>query len=281
MTETPHPIVPLAGVIGSPVAHSKSPRLHGYWLRRYAIAGHYVPLDITQDNLAEALRLLPRLGFVGANVTIPHKETVLGLADIVTDRAALIGAANTLIFRKDGKLHADNTDGLGFMANLRQQALHWNPGAGPAVVLGAGGAARAVIAALLEAGVPGIVLANRTKARADALRADFGARLTVVDWFHIGEHLEVANTIVNTTALGMVGKPDLRLPFDAISRDAVVTDIVYTPLETPLLAAARARGCATVDGLGMLLHQAVPGFERWFGKRPTVDEETRAAVLDL
>jgi shikimate dehydrogenase len=279
MTELPHPRIPLAGVIGSPIAHSKSPKLHGHWLRRYGLAGHYVPMDIAQIDLAEALRTLPKLGFVGVNVTIPHKETILGLADIVTDRAALIGAANTLIFRKDGKIHADNTDGIGFLANLRQEAPFWQPGAGPAVVLGAGGAARAVVAALLEAGVPEIVLTNRTRTRAESLKSDFGGRVCVVEWVQIGQHLERAATVVNTTALGMTGKPDLKIPFDALNPAALVTDIVYTPLDTPLLQAARARGCATVDGLGMLLHQAVPGFERWFGKRPEVDDQARTAVL--
>ncbi|MES2845734.1 MAG: shikimate dehydrogenase [Pseudomonadota bacterium] len=276
---TDHPRIPLAGVIGSPIAHSRSPALHGYWLRRYGIKGHYIPMDIAQSDLAEALRFLPKVGFVGLNVTIPHKETILGLADIVTDRAALIGAANTLIFRKDGKIHADNTDGAGFIANLRQNAPHWVPSAGPAVVFGAGGAARAVIAALIEVGVPEIRLANRTRPRADALRSDFGAKVTVHDWVQVGNMLEGAATVVNTTALGMTGKPDLRVPMDALSPQALVTDLVYTPLKTQFLIEAEEVGCTTVDGLGMLLHQAAPGFERWFGQRPDVDDATRAAVL--
>lgn len=279
MSDPSHPRIPLAGVIGSPVAHSKSPRLHGHWLRKLGIAGHYIPMDVAPIDLPEALKMLPKLGFVGINVTIPHKESVIGLADIITDRAALIGAANTLIFRKDGKIHADNTDGIGFLSNLRQEAPHWVPSAGKAVVLGAGGAARAVMSALIDAGAPEIILTNRTRTRAETLRSDFGARVTVVDWVQIAEHLETAATIVNTTALGMVGKPELKLPFEALNPAALVTDIVYTPLDTPLLRAARERGCSTVDGLGMLLHQAVPGFERWFGKRPAVDSETRAAVL--
>ncbi|NCM98387.1 MAG: shikimate dehydrogenase, partial [Rhodobacterales bacterium] len=219
------------------------------------------------------------MGFVGLNVTIPHKETVLALADIVTDRAALIGAANTLIFRKDGSIHADNTDGAGFIANLRQNAPHWQPQAGPAAVFGAGGAARAVIAALIEVGVPEIRLANRTRARAEALRADFGAKVVVHDWVQAGNMLEAVATVVNTTALGMVGKPDFRVPLDALDRHAVVTDLVYTPLKTALLIEAEELGCTVVDGLGMLLHQAAPGFERWFGQRPEVDEATRQAVL--
>ena len=273
--------IPLAAVLGSPIAHSRSPTLHGFWLRRHGIAGHYVPLDVAPADLAETLALLPRIGFVGCNVTLPHKEAALALADIVTDRAALIGAANTLIFRKDGKLHADNTDGIGFINNLRQEAPSWNPASGPAAVLGAGGAARAVVSALLDAGAPEVRVANRTRTRAETLRTDFGARITVVDWTQAGAMLGDATTVVNTTALGMVGKPELRVPLDALSPRAVVTDIVYAPLETQFLHTARAMGCTVVDGLGMLLHQAVPGFERWFGVRPTVDAETRAAVLAL
>ena len=276
---TDHPRIPLAGVIGSPIAHSRSPALHGYWLKRYGLKGHYIPLDIAQMDLAEALKMLPRMGFVGANVTIPHKETVLGLADIVSDRAALIGAANTLIFRKDGKIHADNTDGSGFIANLRQNAPQWNPAAGPAAVFGAGGAARAIIAALIEVGVPEIRLTNRTRPRSDDLRHDFGAKVVVYDWFQAASMLEGAATVVNTTSLGMVGKPDFTVSLDALERRALVTDLVYTPLKTQFLIAAEATGCKVVDGLGMLLHQAAPGFERWFGQRPDVDDATRQAVL--
>ncbi|MFT7058986.1 MAG: shikimate dehydrogenase [Pseudorhodobacter sp.] len=276
---TDHPRIPLAGVIGSPIAHSRSPALHNYWLRRYGIKGHYVPLDIAQGDLREALQMLPRLGFVGVNVTIPHKETMLGLADIVTDRAALIGAANTLIFRADGKVHADNTDGSGFVANLRQYAPDWKPKSGPAMVFGAGGAARAVVAALIEVGAPEIRVTNRTRARAEALRADFGAKITVVDWVLSGNALDDVATVINTTALGMVGKPPFNVSLDGLNKNALVNDLVYTPLRTEFLDAAAARGCATVDGLGMLLHQAAPGFERWFNIRPDVDDAARNAVL--
>ncbi|MFY8146610.1 MAG: shikimate dehydrogenase, partial [Rhodobacter sp.] len=206
------PRIPLAGVIGSPVAHSRSPALHGYWLRRYGIKGFYIPMDVGQADLKDALAALPKLGFVGLNVTIPHKETILSLADIVTDRAALIGAANTLIFRKDGRVFADNTDGSGFIANLRQHAPGWAPAAGPAVVFGAGGAARAIVAALIEVGVPEIRLANRTRARAEALRSDFGAKIHVCDWVQSEMFLEGATTVVNTTALGMTGKPEFKVP---------------------------------------------------------------------
>lgn len=277
MTEINSP--PLAGVIGSPIAHSKSPRLHGFWLRKYAIPGFYIPMDITQSNLAEAIRVLPKLGFVGVNVTIPHKETALALADLVTDRAALIGAANTLIFRKDGKVHADNTDGYGFTENLRQNAPHWDPRSGPAAVIGAGGAARAVIASLLENGVPELRISNRTRTRADALRNEFGAKVMVYEWVQAGNMLEDAVTVVNTTSLGMQGKPEFRIPLDGLSPRAVVNDLVYTPLQTGFLQRAAEIGCTTVDGLGMLLHQAAPAFERWFGIRPDIDEELRQIML--
>ncbi len=271
--------IPLAGVIGSPVAHSKSPQLHGHWLKVNGLKGHYIPMDVAADDLRDVLRCLPKMGFVGLNVTVPHKERVLELADLVTDRATLIGAANTLIFRKDGKIHADNTDGYGFIQNLRHNAPDWRPETGPAAILGAGGAARAVVASLLDAGVPEILISNRTKVRAEALQADFGKRLTVVDWVQAGNMLEEATTVVNTTSLGMIGKPPLRVPLDGLRKDAVVTDLVYAPLKTRLLAEAEKAGCTTVDGLGMLLFQAVPGFERWFGVRPEVDSAARAAAL--
>ena len=204
--------IPLAGVIGSPVSHSRSPRLHGHWLRKYGLPGHYIPMDVPPDRLAETLRLLPEIGFVGLNVTIPYKEKVMELADLISDRATLIGAANTLIYRADGRLHADNTDGYGFIENLRQSVPDWDGRMGPATVLGAGGAARAVVAALLDTGVPEIRLTNRTRPRADQLRADLGTRVQVHDWVQAGNLFDDAVTVVNTTSLGMTGKPDLRVP---------------------------------------------------------------------
>jgi shikimate dehydrogenase len=278
MTDLPK--IPLAGVIGHPIAHSRSPALHGFWLRRHGVKGHYIPMDVAPADLEATLRHLPKIGFVGLNVTIPHKEAVLKIADVITDRAALIGAANTLIFRKDGKIHADNTDGAGFVANLRQNAPNWNPAAGPAAIFGAGGAARAVVAALIEVGVPQIRISNRSRPRAEALRADFGAKLVVYDWVQAANMLEGATTVVNTTSLGMAGKPEFRVPLDALEKGAVVNDLVYNPLKTNFLLQAEALGAQIVDGLGMLLHQAAPGFERWFGPTPVVDEETRQAVLN-
>ena len=271
--------IPLAGVIGHPIAHSRSPHLHRHWLRQNGLPGYYIPMDIGPGDLAEVIRMLPRMGFVGVNITVPHKETVMNIADLITDRATLIGAANTLIFRKDGKIHADNTDGYGFIENLRTGAPDWSPGNGPAAVLGAGGAARAVIASLNDAGVPEILLANRTRVRADKLREDFGKRVRVVDWVQAGNMLEEAALVVNTTSLGMTGKPEMRVPLDGLRKGMVVTDLVYNPLETRLLHAAREAGCTVVDGVGMLIYQAIPAFERWFGHRPKVDEAVRRAVL--
>lgn len=271
--------IPLAAVIGSPVAHSKSPQLHNHWLKVNGLPGFYIPMEVDTEDLESVLRTLPKMGFVGVNITIPHKEKVLEIADLITDRATLIGAANTLIFRQDGKIHADNTDGYGFINNIRQNAPDWDPTAGPAAILGAGGAARAVVASLLDAGVPEILISNRTKVRAEALRADFGKRLQVIDWVQAGNMLDDAVTVVNTTSLGMIGKPPLRVPLDGLRRGAVVNDLVYAPLKTQFLAEAEEMGCHIVDGLGMLLHQAVPAFERWFGVRPEVDSATRAAAL--
>lgn len=271
--------IPLAGVIGTPIAHSRSPRLHRHWLKTYGIQGYYIPMDVARADLEQVLHTLPRLGFVGVNITIPHKETVMAIADQITDRATLIGAANTLIYRPDGKIHADNTDGYGFMENLRGGAPDWNPKAGTVVVLGAGGAARAVVSALSDAGVPDIIISNRTRVRAERLKEDFGTRLRVIDWVQAGNILEDATLVVNTTSLGMIGKPELRVPLDGLRMGTVVVDLVYTPLKTHFLQVAEAAGCIAIDGLGMLLYQAVPGFERWFGVRPTVDNATRAAAL--
>lgn len=271
--------VPLAGVIGSPISHSLSPKVHGYWLSKYGIAGFYIPMELTHKNFEQGVRSLPLLGFKGVNVTLPFKETALAISDVITDRAALIGAANTLTFRKDGRIQADNTDGHGFIANIKQNAPDWNAKAGPAMVLGAGGASRAVISALLAEGAPEIRLANRTRSRADMLREHFGARVRVIDWTKTGVEITEARTLVNTTSLGMDGQPPLQIDLGNIKRSTLVTDIVYSPLETQLLADAKAKGCITVDGLGMLLHQAAPGFENWFRKKPTVDQGLRDVVL--
>ena len=273
------PKIPLAGVIGAPIAHSKSPKLHAHWLYKTDLPGHYVPLHIEPNDLEQTLKTLFKLGFVGLNVTVPHKEEVMRHVDVVTDRATLIGAANTLIFRPDGKIKADNTDGFGFIRNLTTGAPDWNPDAGPASVLGSGGAARAVIAALLEAGVREILLTNRTRARAENLKDIFGPKVKIIDWIDAGNAIDDAALLVNTTSLGMQGKPELRVPLDGLKRDTVVTDLVYAPLKTGLLSVAEEMGCWTVDGLGMLIHQAAPGFQHWFGAYPPIDDATRAILI--
>ncbi len=271
--------VPLAGVIGQPVGHSKSPRLHGWWLAHYGLRGHYVPLDVAAADLAEVLRALPRAGFVGVNVTIPHKQAVMALTDDVSDRARRIGAANFLTFRDDGGFSADTTDGYGFIHNLRQSLADWDAEAGPAAVFGAGGAARAVIDALLEAGVPELRLANRSRDKAEELADLFGPRVVVVDWAAAETMVDGAATLINTTSLGMTGQPPFTLSLAALSPGAVASDLVYVPLETPFLVEAARHGARTVDGLGMLLHQAVPAFARWFGRTPKVTDELREAML--
>jgi shikimate dehydrogenase len=264
----------LAAVIGDPISHSRSPRLHAHWLARHGIAGHYVPLRVTAGDLATVLEMMPRLGFVGCNVTIPHKEAVLPLAGRITPIAHRIGAANTLTFRDDG-FEADNTDAHGFTWNILDVHPDWAPR--QVALLGAGGASRAVIVALQDRGATEIRISNRSFGRAQALAEEFG--LVPVPWAGRDAMLEGCDTLVNGTSLGMAGQAPLELSLAALPVDALVTDLVYAPLETALLAAARARGNRVVDGLGMLLHQAAPGFARWFGIEPRVDAALRAAVL--
>jgi shikimate dehydrogenase len=269
----------LAGVMGWPVAHSRSPRLHGFWLESYRIDGAYVPLAVPPGGFERALRALPDLGFRGANVTLPHKEAALALADEADDIARRIGAANTIIVRDDGSLSATNTDAFGFMENLEQRAPGW-PSGRDAVLLGAGGASRAVIVALLEAGVPGIRLANRTAERARALADEFGPAVELVAWEERSDALEGAGLLVNSTQLGMTGQPVLEIALDSLAEDAVVYDLVYAPLETGLLAEAGRHHLRTVDGLGMLLHQARPGFAAWYGREPEVNGALYAYVAE-
>ncbi|MCO4823260.1 MAG: shikimate dehydrogenase [Amylibacter sp.] len=271
-------IHPKAAVIGWPIEHSKSPRIHGHWLQKHGIAGEYSRLAISPDDFLSELKTLPARGFVGVNVTSPHKETALANAAQATDRARAIGAANTLVFLPNGGYRADNTDGEGFINNLKQNAPNWDAKSGSALVLGAGGASRAILYSLLAEGTPEILLANRTKARADALAAEFGDRIKVIDWADISAATADVATLVNTTSLGMTGQAPLEITLHC-GQNTLVTDIVYAPLQTDLLKQATAKGCQIVDGLGMLLHQAVPGFEAWFGIRPSVDETLRQIVL--
>ncbi len=269
----------VAGVIGWPVGHSRSPALHGYWLALYGIDGAYVPLPVPPDKLATAVRALPALGFAGINVTVPHKEGCLALVDQVDPAARRIGAVNTIVVNDDGTLSGSNTDAFGFMESLRDTTPDWAP-RGPAVVIGAGGAARAVCVALSDAGAAVIRLINRTMSRAESMAESLGLAAEIVPWTDRSAALDGAGLLVNTTTLGMVGQPALDLDLAALPTDALVTDIVYAPLMTPLLVAAKARGNTVVDGLGMLLHQGRPGFAAWFGRAPDVTMALRAAVLD-
>jgi shikimate dehydrogenase len=268
-----------AGVMGWPIAHSRSPALHGWWLAQYRIDGAYVPMAVQPGDLATALRALPILGFAGCNLTIPHKEATLAIVDRADPIARRIGAVNTIVIDSEGALEGRNTDGYGFIASLRAAHPGWSARRGPVTLIGAGGSARALIVALLDDGAPEIRLINRTLARAEALAAEFGTLIRPVAWTKRAEALDDAALLVNTTSLGMTGEPSLDLPLDRLPLAAIVNDIVYAPLETPLLAAARRRGNPAVDGLGMLLHQARPGFATWFGVEPEVTAELRAAVL--
>ena len=271
--------IPVAAVIGHPVNHSRSPRMHNFWLAHFGLEGYYIPLDIDPKKFERSIRNLPELGLVGANITIPYKEKVLKIADKISDRAALVGAANTLTFLPNGGIYADNTDGYGFLQNIKSKYKDWSAREGISVVFGAGGASRAILAALIEDGASDIILANRTRSRADQLRSDFGAKIKVVEWMKIQNYLSEASTIINTTSLGMVGKTDLPIPLSALKKNTLVTDIVYTPIETHLLATAAKMGCRTVDGLGMLIHQAIPGFERWFGIKPGNSQALRELLI--
>jgi len=270
----------LAGIVGWPVSHSLSPRLHGFWLQHHKIDGAYVPLPVHPDNLEQALRALPNMGFRGVNLTVPHKRAAVDVVDEISDIGRRIGAVNTVFIGDGGRLSATNTDGAGFLANLHEGAPNWGADARPAVVLGAGGAARAILVSLIDAGVPEIRLLNRTRARAEEMADAFGPKIKVYDWGDRDNTLDGAGLLVNTTTLGMSGQPPLEIALDALPGTAVVTDLVYAPLETDLLAAARQRYLTAVDGLGMLLHQAVPGFEGWFGVRPEVSSRLRGYVLE-
>ena len=270
---------PVAAVIGHPISHSKSPRMHNFWLEQFGIEGYYIPLDIDPKKFERSVRNLSELGLVGANITIPYKEKVLKIADKISDRAALVGAANTLTFLQNGRIYADNTDGFGFLQNIKSKYNDWSAREGISVVFGAGGASRAILGALIEDGASDIILANRTRSRADQLRSDFGAKIKVVEWMKIQNYLSDASTIINTTSLGMLGKADLPIPLNTLKKHTLVTDIVYSPLETHLLATAAKMGCRTVDGLGMLIHQAIPGFERWFGIKPNDSQSLRKLLI--
>ena len=265
----------LAGVMGWPVGHSRSPMLHGYWLQKYGLPGAYVLLPVQPDRLPAALRGLSALGFAGCNVTIPHKVAAMGLVDRVDPVARRIGAINTIVVEADGTLSGYNNDGFGYVQSLRDAQADWRADAGPVLVLGAGGAARAIVASLIDAGARDVRICNRTPARAEAIAKAIGGPITVLPWEQRHQAIGDVALLVNTTSQGMSGQPPLDLDLAALAPETLVSDAIYIPLETPLLAAARARGNRTVNGLGMLLNQARPAFKAWFGVMPEITPELR------
>jgi len=268
----------LAGIIGMPVAHSRSPVVHNYWLEEHGLPGRYVLLPVKPERLADALKGLVALGFRGVNVTTPHKQAVMPLLDHVDPMATKIGAVNTIVVEPDGTLRGFNNDGNGFLQSLRDEKADWKPDDGPIVVVGAGGASRAILVALASQGAKEIRLVNRTRETADTLAHLLGGPIEVVPWEQRAQALAGAATLINATTQGSAGKPPLDLPLDTLPRDAIVGDAIYVPQETPLLAAARARGNRTVNGLGMLLNQARPAFQAWFGPLPTITPGLRRAI---
>jgi shikimate dehydrogenase len=272
----------VAGVMGWPVTHSKSPRLHGFWLRKHQVDGIYIPMAVSPDKIERALRSLPVLGFRGCNLTIPHKELAMPVVDHLDNLAKRVGATNTIIVREDGSLEGRNTDVYGFAQNLVSAGFVLDQNKPVATVLGAGGAARAIVVALQETGFKEIRIINRSEDRARALAESLycpDSTIIVGGWGAAKKFLQGSSLLVNSTSLGMTGQPELDIDISSLGSDVWVTDAVYAPLETQLLAKARAQGCRTVDGLGMLLHQARPGFAAWFGHDPEVTDELRKAVL--
>jgi shikimate dehydrogenase len=270
---------PKAFVIGHPIGHSRSPMIHGHWLETLGIAGDYERVDVRPDELGSFVRGFRERGFVGGNVTLPHKEAVFELVDEVTEVARRLGAVNTLSVGPDGRVLGDNTDSAGFVGGLAGAVgPDWSKDVRTALVLGAGGAARAVVAGLLDGGVARIIVANRTLERSASLHAFAPGRVETIPIGDVEGRLGATDLLVNTTSLGMQGQPGLAINLDGLPERGIVADIVYVPLETPLLAAARRRGLRTADGLGMLLHQAVPGFRTWFGMTPQVTPELRALI---
>ncbi|MCY3673334.1 MAG: shikimate dehydrogenase [Paracoccaceae bacterium] len=270
----------LTGVIGTPIGHSLSPVIHNYWIEKYGENGIYIPLEVSRTHFSDVIKILPKMGFVGVNITIPHKEAALMCADLVADNAALLGAANTLSLRKNGKIYANNTDGYGFLQNLKETEPTWRAVTGPALVLGAGGGSRAIIYTLLREGVPKVYLTNRTIERAKLLQNDLGNRVKVIEYVDLGAVLNEVTIIVNTTSLGMIGQPEMKFPYDSLNYRTIVYDIVYNPLRTDFLKQAEIRGCRTVEGLGMLLHQAANSYQFWFGKLPEVTLELKNLVTE-
>jgi shikimate dehydrogenase len=268
----------LAGVMGWPVAHSRSPVIHNHWIAQYGLRGSYVLLPVQPENFEQAIRGLPALGFAGCNVTIPHKVNAMKMMDYVDPVAQAMGAINTIVVQADGSLHGFNNDGYGYIQSLRDAQPSWRGDAGPALVLGAGGAARAIVLSLLNEGAPEVRLVNRTRAKAQALADEFGARVKVYDWAERNDAMAGVALLVNTTNQGMHGQPDLEVKLDALPAQALVSDAIYIPLETAFLKAARERGHTTVNGLGMLLNQARPAFNAWFGVMPEITPALHQAI---
>jgi shikimate dehydrogenase len=268
----------LAGVMGVPVVHSRSPKLHNYWLAKYGLSGVYVPLAITAGQLRAALRALPALGFSGCNLTIPHKEAALEIVDQIDPLARRVGAVNCVVVAADGSLKGQNHDAFGYIESVREAQPSWRADRGPIIVIGAGGGARAVLVSLIDAGASEIRLVNRTLARAKSLARELGGSIMALNWQEREAALEDAAMLINATSQGMVGEPPLDLALDSLPVSALVSDVIYIPRETALLAAARKRGNQTVNGLGMLLHQARPAFHAWFGIMPEVTAELRAMI---
>jgi shikimate dehydrogenase len=268
----------LAGIIGMPVAHSRSPVIHNYWLNAHGIRGAYVPLAVAPERLKQALPGLVALGFRGCNVTMPHKQTAMALLDRVNETARRIGAVNTIVVEEDGTLSGFNNDGNGFVQSLRDFKPDWRADAGPILLLGAGGSARAVVVALLENGARQIKIANRTADKAQAIAKEFGPSVTAIAWADRNAAMAEPALLINCTDQGMVGKPALDVDLARLAPATMVADLIYTPLETPFLAEARERGCVTVNGLGLLLNQAKLAFKAWFGVLPDVTPELIKAV---
>ena len=270
----------LAGVIGHPISHSKSPKLHNYWLTKYKINGFYVPFSVTTEKLKNSIKGLIDLGFKGVNVTIPHKTNVLTYADSVTDRASLIGAANTLYFSKSGKIHADNTDGYGFIQNIIDEIPNFDFYDKTAIIYGAGGSSKAIASALISNGIKEVGITNRTRSKSQIISENLGAKVSVVDWRNAPEMVGEVDIIINATSMGMVGQPDFSQPISRAKKTALVVDIVYNPLVTDLLKEAKKLNLKTVGGIGMLINQAVPGFEHWFQRTPVIDEDIRKFIIE-
>jgi len=269
----------LAGVLGNPISHSKSPRMHNYWLKQNKLNGYYIPIKVELADFEQTIRTLMGAGFSGVNVTIPHKVSALEIADESSKTAQNIGAANTLTFTKENKIYADNTDAYGFLNNIKCKYPDWDPKKGMSVVLGAGGASRAVISALLSEGSKKIMVLNRTIEKAETVKKDYDNKITIEPWENINEVVASSSNIINTTSLGMNGETFIPINPKAIPEKSLVSDLVYTPLETNLLKMAKDNGSRTVDGLGMLIHQGVPGFETWFGQKPLITKELREILI--